>query len=206
MSKPVLGLDGDNVLLDYCTAYARAWERAFGEHPVERDPAAYWPIDRWSVQRLVGEPLQRFRSCFDATFWSTMAAVDGALEAAHALHDAGFALICVSALEPHFESARLRNLRALGFPIELVVATGADASTGNPKAAALTQLNALALVDDYLPYLRGLPASVHTALVLRQPNGSPNVGPELASVGSQHADLRAFAQWWLAGDQTTPTK
>ena len=47
MSKPVLGLDGDNVLLDYSTAYGRAWERAFGEHPVERDPAAYWPIDRW---------------------------------------------------------------------------------------------------------------------------------------------------------------
>jgi hypothetical protein len=54
MSNPVLGLDADNVLRDYSTACARPWERAFDAYPVERDPGAYWPIDHWGFQRLVG--------------------------------------------------------------------------------------------------------------------------------------------------------
>ena len=198
MRAPVIALDADGVLLDYSTAYARAWERAFSCHPVERDPLAYWPIDRWAVGRLEGEQLKRFRTCFDTEFWSTIPAIDGAVEACRTLHDAGFTLVCVSALESQHEAARLQNLRAYGFPIERVVATGSVASGASAKAAALAELDPVAFVDDFLPYLRGLKAGIHTALVLRQPNGSPNVGPELASVGSQHVDLLAFSRWWLA--------
>ncbi len=205
MRKPVIALDADGVLLDYSTAYAKAWERAFAWHPVERDPSAYWPMDRWGVERLAGEPLERFRACFDTEFWSTVSAIDGAIEGCHALHDAGFTLICVSALELHHEAARLKNLRAHGFPIERVVATGSVASARSPKAAALVELDPEAFVDDFLPYLRGLKASIHTALVLRQPTGSPNVGAELASVGSQHADLLAFSRWWLASGHADGT-
>ena len=203
MAKPVIALDADGVLLDYSKAYARAWERAFDWRPVERDPSAYLPMDRWGVERLVGEPLERFRACFDTEFWSTIPAIDGAIEGCNALYDAGFSLVCVSALELHHEAARLQNLRAHGFPIERVVATGATASKCSPKASALAELDPEAFVDDYLPYLRGLKDSIHTALVLRQPTGSPNVGPELASIGSRHVDLLAFVRWWLrsrAGD------
>lgn len=196
--KPVIALDADGVLLDYSIAYAKAWERAFSWHPVERDPSAYWPIDRWGVERLEDKPLERFRSCFDTEFWSTIPAIDGAVEACHVLHDAGFTLVCVSALEADHETARLDNLRAHGFPIERVVATGSVASTANPKAAALAELDPLVFVDDYLPYLRGLKESIHTALVLGQPTGSPNVGAELAAVGSRHVDLRAFSRWWIS--------
>lgn len=200
MRKPSVALDADGVLLDYSTAYAKAWERAFGWHPTERDPNAYWPIDRWGVERLTGEPLERFRACFDGRFWSTIPAMEGAVVAANELHDAGITLVCVSALELHHEAARLRNLRMLGFPIERVVATGAAASAISPKAAALAELQPDAFVDDFLPYFRGVKPGIHTALVTRQPNGSPNVGPELASVGSRHVDLRAFAFWWLTRD------
>lgn len=69
----------------------------------------------------------------------------------------------------------------------------ADAS---PKAAALRELRPVAFVD-YLPYLRGIPEDIHVALVLREPNGSPNQGDELARVDSQHANLADFARWWL---------
>lgn len=51
---------------------------------------------------------------------------------------------------------------------------------------------------DYLTYHRGIMPSVHKALILRESKGSPNTGPELACVNSQHADLAAFADWWLA--------
>lgn len=199
MSDPgsIIALDADGVLLDYCTAYAGAWAKAFGEMPALRDPQAYWPIDRWVVDRLSGDRLDRFRSAFDEQFWSTIPAIDGAIEACHQLVDAGYRLVCISALDDAFAGARQRNLEMLGFPIADVIATGGETGQLSPKAVAVAKLQALAFVDDYLPYHRGLPAGVHKALILRAPGGSPNVGAELANVDSQHADLRAFTEWWL---------
>lgn len=197
--KPVIALDADGVLLDYNQAYAWAWERAFGVQPAVRDANAYWALDRWTVQRLEGEPLQRFRRCFDEAFWSTVPALPGAVEACHRLVEAGFRLVCVSALEAQFGSARARNLQEHGFPLEDVIATGNQAGDVSPKAAALIQLEAVAFVDDYLPYHRGVDASIHKALILREPNGSPNAGSELSLVDSRHRDLDDFAATWLAG-------
>ena len=197
MSKPVIALDADGVLLDFHLGYADAWRRAFGEAPRERDPLAYWPMDRWHVDRLDDAGRAHFRRFFDETFWTTVPAIAGAVDACHRLHDAGLELVCVSALEAPFESARLRNLRDLGFPIERVIATGNAPGERSPKADAIAELTPEAFVDDYLPYLRGLPAHVHTALVLRAPNGSPNIGEEMHLARSVHDDLGAFATHWL---------
>jgi phosphoglycolate phosphatase-like HAD superfamily hydrolase len=197
MAKPVIALDADGVLLDFHLGYAGAWQRAFGTAPRERDPLAYWPMDRWEVERLDDVGRTHFRKHFDETFWTTVPAIPGAVEACHRLHDAGFDLVCVSALESEFEVARLRNLRDLGFPIERVIATGNAAGERSPKADAITELDPQAFVDDYLPYLRGVPAHVHTALVLRAPNGSPNSGAEMTLARSVHDDLGAFATHWL---------
>ncbi|AWV06250.1 HAD family hydrolase [Marilutibacter maris] len=192
-----IALDADGVLLDYSTAYAHAWAKAFGTLPELRDPQAYWPIDRWAVVRLSGERLATFRSAFDEAFWSTIPAIVGAVEACQQLVDAGYRLVCISALDEAYATARQRNLEVLGFPIADVVVTGGEAGEVSPKAAAVVKLQPLAFVDDYLPYHRGLPTGVHKALILRAPGGSPNVGAELAHVNSQHIDLRAFAEWWL---------
>jgi hypothetical protein len=73
---------------------------------------------------------------------------------------------------------------------------GADERS--PKADAIESLMPAAFVDDYLPFLRGIPAEVHTALVLRAPNGTPNVGAEMALAKSVHDDLPAFVDAWLA--------
>lgn len=198
MTRPLIALDADGVLLDYHLAYAEAWERAFGAYPAERDPQAYWPMDRWQVERLGLFKRARFRAEFGEVFWSTVPSIPGAVEACHRLHAAGHELVCVSALEPRFEAARLRNLRALDFPIERVVATGNVGSARSPKADAVASLGAIAFVDDYLPFLRGIPEHVHTALVLRAPNGSPNVGAELVLARSLHHDLVDFTDHWLA--------
>jgi hypothetical protein len=203
MPRPLIALDADGVLLDFHAAYAGAWQRAFGQFPRERDPLAYWPIDRWDVERLDAEGRARFRQYFDEQLWSSMPALPGALQACVALHDAGHELICVSALDEHFGAARLRNLRALGFPIHRVIATGNAEGTRSPKADAIDALRPTAFVDDYLPYLRGLPGDVHTALVLRAPNGSPNSGDEMHLAKSVHQDLAAFAAHWLGGGAGT---
>lgn len=198
MARPIIALDADGVLLDFHAGYANAWQRAFGTRPQERDPQAYWPMDRWAVQRLDLEGRARFRRCFDAHFWSSLPAIDGALQACLRLSEAGFELVCVSALDAEFESARLGNLRALGFPIERVLATGHDEGARSPKAGAIEALRPVAFVDDYLPYLRGLPRSVHRALVLRASNGSPNTGVDMAWASSLHDDLADFTAHWLS--------
>lgn len=162
-----------------------------------RDPLADWPIDRWDVRQLVGDELAQFRACFDHQYWSTIPAIAGAVEACCDLVAADYELVCVSAIEAQFEAARLQNLRTAGFPIERVIATANAAFDGSPKASALRALRPIAFVDDFLPYLRGIPAYIHAALVLREPNGSPNTGDDLVWAHSRHADLAGFAAWWL---------
>ena len=198
MARPLIALDADGVLLDFHLGYASAWQRAFGVAPAERDPLAYWPMDRWEVDRLDPERRLQFRAAFDEHFWTTVPAIAGAVDACHRLRDAGFDLICVSALELEFEAARLRNLRDLGFPIERVIATGNAAGERSPKADTIAALQPIAFVDDYVPYRRGVPVHVHTALITRAPNGSPNTGADMALAKSVHDDLAGFADHWLA--------
>lgn len=198
MARPLIALDADGVLLDFHLGYAGAWARAFGSPPVERDPLAYWPIDRWQVERLDDERRAHFRRHFDEQFWSSVPAIEGALDACHRLHDAGYDLVCVSALDAEHEAARLRNLRDHGFPIERVIATGNATGERSPKADAIAAIQPRAFVDDYLPYFRGVPDSVHRALVMRGSNGTPNTGAELSLADSLHDDLAAFATAWLA--------
>ncbi len=191
-----IALDGDGVLLDYSTAYARAWQRAFGERPVLQDAQAYWPMDRWGIPRLTGTALERLRSVFDEEYWSTIPAVPGAVEACHILESHGHQLVCVTALSERFAAARAKNLSDLGFPIAQVTTTGNDASVRSPKAAALAALKPVAFVDDYAPYMVGVDGSIHKALIIRDPVGSPNTGAALEHSHSQHADLLGFARWW----------
>ena len=162
-----------------------------------RDPGAYWPIDRWAVEQLHGEKLATFRAVFDDTFWSSIPAIAGAVKACHRLANAGYHLICISAISTTFAAARQQNLRSLNFPISEVIATDSKDGTTSPKAAAVEQLQPIAFVDDYLPYHRGISPSVHKALILREPIGSPNIGDELSSIDSFHSSLSDFAEWWL---------
>jgi phosphoglycolate phosphatase-like HAD superfamily hydrolase len=194
----LIALDADGVLLNYHEAYAQAWARAFGTRPLLADPLAYWPQDRWGVPVLALDARQRLKAEMQEEFWTTMPALDGAIEACKRLVAAGHDLICVSALRPQFASARLENIRRLGFPIDRVIAAPlASNQTASPKAKALSDLRPAAFVDDYLPYLKGVPETIHRALVMRQPNGSPNSGEDMVLADSTHADLRDFADWWL---------
>ncbi|MBX3655628.1 MAG: HAD family hydrolase [Ramlibacter sp.] len=196
MSRGIIALDADGVLLDYGLAYAGAWQRAFGTYPLERDPLAYWPIDRWQVEHLEGALLDKFRGAFDSKFWASIPAVPGAIQACEQLAAAGFELICVTALPEEFREARERNLHEHGFPIDMVHATGNIATPASPKADTLNTLRPVAFVDDFLPYVVGVNAEIHRALITRAVNGSPNSGELLVHTDSKHTDLLAFANWW----------
>ena len=206
IDRTLIALDGDGVLLDYCTAYGGAWQRVFGETPVIQNSRAYWPSDRWGVPRLSGERLEHFRAAFDAGFWSSIPPIPGAVEACKMLVSHGYTLVCVTAIDSQYAGARAQNLVDLGFPITEVIATGIDALAGNLKAAALATLKPAAFVDDYAPYLVGLDDGIHKALIVRDPVGSPNTGELLAHCHSQHVDLLAFAKWWTEAGHTACSK
>lgn len=199
MNRCIVALDADGVLLDYSLAYAGAWERAFGARPAEQDPQAYWPMDRWQVEHLAGDRLERFRSCFDEVFWSGIPAMEGAAEACQILTRAGYELVCVTALPEQFRQARQQNLRRHGFPIERVYTV--EHSEGNPKAQVLNALGPVAFVDDYLPYLMGIDPAIHSALVERGGHGSPNTGEDLRLAASRHGSLLEFARWWVGSQE-----
>ena len=197
MSKPIIALDADGVLLDYHVAYRNAWHKAFNDLPALKDPNAYWPIDRWDVRKLDGNELEHFRHFFDEEFWSTVPAIDGAINACNQLYVAGFELICVSAIESKFENARLENLLNLGFPIHKVIATNSESGAKSPKANALSLLKPAVFVDDFLPYHLGVSSGIHRALITRETNGSPNLNTGLQYVDSVHDSLSRFTAWWL---------
>lgn len=64
---------------------------------------AYWPMERWDVRHLEGNDLAKFRTCFNQDYWASIPAIPGAVRACEDLCDAGYELVCVSALEHHFE-------------------------------------------------------------------------------------------------------
>lgn len=197
-NRPVIALDADGVLLDYSLAYATAWAKAFGTYPKERDPHAYWPPERWEVERLSGSRLEQFRSAFDEDFWSNLPAIDGAISACTLLVQHGYELVCVSAIHSAFAHARLKNLQNLGFPIDRLITATNSHARHSPKADALHPLMPIAFVDDYLPYHLGVDDRIHKALILRARNGTPNVGSDLRQVHSTHGSLADFATWWIS--------
>lgn len=198
MSKKIIALDADGVLLDYNLAYASLWERVFGEYPRERDKNAYWALDRWDVKRLSGRQLEKFRACYDEAFWSSIPAVAGAVEACQLLKEAGYELVCVTALKSCYQPARLQNLKMHGFPIDRVYTVEHTDGGLSPKASVLRDINPSAFVDDYFPYLLGVPREIHQALIMRDPSGSPNQGDLMALPHSLHSNLLEFARWWIS--------
>lgn len=186
--------------IHYNHAYALAWERAFGTLPRLKNNNAYWPADRWDIHHLREERLHVFRKQFDHHFWSSMPALDGAVEACNLLVSRGFRLICVTAMEPEFEAHRLSNLKNLGFPIEQVIATGdssGEKRLKSPKADILNELKPVAFVDDFAHYFVGVDSSIHRALVMREPDGSPNFGEVMQHSDTTHSNLLDFAKWWV---------
>ena len=202
MADDLVVLDADGVLLDYHEGYALAWERAFGVRPAVRNPDGYHPRDYWDVPALSASELRHFWTVgFDEVLWRSMPALPGALEACRQLRDAGYRLVCVTALGPEFEVARTANLDELGFEFAAVHAVG-HLGAGNPKQAAVDRLRPAAFVDDYLPYLQGIGHGTWRGLIEARSHASPNRDPHLEEPHSRHANLEDFADWWIHRKRT----
>ena len=140
-----------------------------------RSPTGRWTAGRSSGSTRSGAPISGATST--SSFWSSVPAIEGAVDACHRLHDAGFDLVCVSALEPSTRRRACATCATTAFRSSASSPPATPPGERSPKADAIAALDPEAFVDDYLPYLRGVPGHVHTALVLRAPNGSPNAAP-----------------------------
>lgn len=197
-TKPLIALDADGVLLDYSLAYARAWERAFGVFPKEINPNGLTPLERWDVEHLQGIDLEYFKSFFDEDFWSTIPAMPEAIEACELLVANGYELVCVTAMESKWRQARQRNLKALRYPIDVVIATGKAVENHlSPKARTINTLKPQAFVDDHIPYFVGIDLNIHRALVIGQHRASISESVRTSSISSTHSCLMDFCQYWL---------
>lgn len=193
----LIALDGDGVMLDYNRVFPSVWFAAFGEHLESKVPNSYHAVTEFGVSLEDPAVEERFFEHFDASVWERIPALDGALAAAIALSNAGHELVCVTSMPSKYQLARLRNLQALGFPIEQVFAVDRTCRGQNPKQSVIEKLNPAVFVDDLAHNFRNLPAQVHKALVHSGHHDSPNT-PELRALAdSEHASLAAFAQAWL---------
>lgn len=196
MKKGIVALDCDGVLLNYNAAYPKVWKKAFGEELLACKPGAYHASNEYGIELVAGTKREQFFSHFDDEAWSTMPAFPGALDASKALVKAGFTLVCVSSMPDQFAAARQRNLHALGFPIDLVIATGRIKGS-NPKLETLRKLKPVAFVDDLVHNFAGVDWPMHKALIDRGQSDSPNRDEDLQSADSLHGSLSDFVEWWL---------
>lgn len=196
-SNKLIAIDADGVLVDYNTAYASLWERAFGEKPQLARPDGYHAVDRYRLPQLNPEALAYFEALRDEEFWATVPLIPGASEACEALRERGFQLVCVTALHSRFKSARSRCLAPLGFSFDEVYTTS-NVSTVigmSPKAPLLNQLAPLYFVDDYFPYFSGVARGIQRVLVHRDRYNSPNNSEDARTGTDLHVDsLWDFSQ------------
>ncbi len=188
-------LDCDGVLLDYNAAYPGVWRRAFGQELPPRNHDCYHAAGAFGIRFTDDRDKARFYEHFDEHAWSTMPELPGALQACQRLVELGFELLCLSSMPPEFANARLRNLHALQFPIETVIATGRYGQAENPKLEDLRRLMPVAFVDDLAHNFSGLPAGIHKALIERGHVDSPNLG-YASEHDTQHASLSDFVHYW----------
>jgi hypothetical protein len=199
--KKLLALDCDGVLLNYNAGYGLAWRKAFGYLPELINPNAYWAHNMWGVKwldDLPGGDLERLRKAFDEEFWSTLPAIEGAVEAANKLAK-HYDLVCVTAIPSEVAVARGKNLRDAGFPSMPVYPTGVGSGSEggkSPKHLVINELRPVAFVDDLASYLDGIGDHTHKALIHRNVETSPNVD-KLHMADSHHNSLAEFTDWWL---------
>lgn len=112
------------------------------------------------------EDKKLFDHMWDQHGWRTMPVLDESLLACQLLHQAGYELICVTAMPARFVEHRLENFRQHGFPIDQVISTGYfhDDFNRNPKKETIEKLNPLVFVDDLRRNFRDI-ENVQTKLI-----------------------------------------
>jgi hypothetical protein len=129
---------------------------------------------------------------------------DGALQACILLHQAGYELVCVTAMAARFSEHRLENFRSHGFPIDKIICSGRDKENllhSNPKRKIIEDLHPVVFVDDLRRNFKDI-QGVHTKLVFidhercDDPSDNENIYYDV-----KYPNLLAFAEDFLKTEQ-----
>jgi len=128
---------------------------------------------------------------------------DGALEACLLLHNAGYELVCVTAMPAKFIEHRLENFRLHDFPIDRIISTGYDHNNfnNNPKKTTIERLHPVVFVDDLRRNFKDI-QGVHTKLIFidHEHIDDPNQHDSIY-YDAKYPSLLEFAQCFLKSDQ-----
>ncbi|CAF0950476.1 unnamed protein product [Adineta steineri] len=176
-NKPIIALDCDGVLLDYQKQYAQIYEKTFGKQLTVVSPKSYLAETTYGV-KLNDEEEVQFKEKWNTHGWRTMPMEDGSLEACHLLHEAGYELVCVTAMSDRFIEHRLENFRLHGYPIDRIISTGGSGRHNhhnNPKREIIEELHPVVFVDDLRRNFKDI-QGVHTKFVFidRDIHDDPN--------------------------------
>jgi len=145
----------------------------------------------------------QFEEVWSEHGWRTMPIQDGALQACILLHQAGYELVCVTAMPAKFIEHRLENFRLHGFPIDNIISSGFDKANfnNNPKRKIIEDLHPVAFVDDLRRNFKDI-QGVHTKLVFidheyhDDPNQHENIYYDV-----KYPSLLEFAENFLKTEQ-----
>ncbi len=164
MTKPIMLIDCDMVLLNFNKAIANAYKDKFNKELKLVDPQAFKAIKMYGLDALPPEEQTFMKTVTDdPKFWQTMPPMDGAVEFSQKLAE-HFELVILTSMPVRFEEDRMKNLQDLGMPISRVVAV-ARINDENPKKALAQGIGAVLFIDDLAHNFTGL-NDIDTKLVL----------------------------------------
>lgn len=200
MKKEIIVLDCDGVLLNYNRAYPAAWEAAFGEKLVLKNPGMHHAFNEYDCPFKDDAQKAKFYEHFTGDLWATMPPLEDALAACNELVELGYELVCVTTMPSQFHEFRLKNLTLHNLPISRTFSLGRDKSRPayNAKKELLLELKPVAFVDDYVANFFDLEdCGIHKALIYRNQSDSPN-NDHLHLADSVHSNLQGFVDFWKA--------
>jgi hypothetical protein len=149
LPRGTVALDCDGVILDFLSQFRAVANYALGRD-VEEGENVYDLNKRFNLQPHERDHIMKI--FHHEGFWSNLPALPGAIDGARALQDAGHRVVVVTAIDDDFKSARLDNLRRLGFKPDEIYCVGAH--SGHTKGEAFHVEQPHAIVDDRLVYLK----------------------------------------------------
>ncbi|UJR08062.1 hypothetical protein I4U23_012339 [Adineta vaga] len=201
-TKPIIALDCDGVLLDFDATYAQIYEKTFGKQLTIVAPKSCWAETKYGIA-LTDEEQYQFDQVWNEHGWRTMPVKEGALEACQLLHQAGYELVCVTAMSARYSEHRLENFRSHGFPIDKIICTGYDSNNicKNPKKKMIEDLHPVVFVDDLRRNFKDI-QGVHTKFVFidHEREDDPD-RHETIYYDIKYPSLLAFAKDFLRTDQ-----
>lgn len=144
-----VALDCDGVLLDFLTHFKTIGEYALGRELIDSSNV----YDLSARYGLTSDERSRIMHIFEKeNGWSNLPSLDGALDSAKELQEAGHRVIVVTAIEEQFRTARLSNLAHFGFVPDHMYCVGTQ--HGHTKSDAYKEEMPHVIVDDRLVYLQ----------------------------------------------------